>query len=44
MEEYMANYDTYKAYEDKLMAAIEEYNKSVPYRLKSYVTVNDYSY
>lgn len=30
--------------EDKLMAAIEEYNKSVPSRLKSYVNVNDCSY
>lgn len=44
MEDYIAHYNAYKASEDKLMAAIEEYNKSVPYRLKSYVNVNDYSY
>ena len=37
-------YNAYKASEDKLMAAIEEYNKSVPSRLKSYVNINDYSY
>lgn len=44
MEDCIAHYDAYKASEDKLMAAIEEYNKSVPSRLKSYVNVNDYSY
>ena len=44
MEDYIANYNVYKASEDKLMAAIEEYNKSVPSRLKSYVNVHDYSY
>ena len=44
MEDYIAHYNVYKASEDKLMAAIEEYNKSVPPRLKIYVSVNDYSY
>ena len=44
MEDCIANYNVYKASEDKLMAAIEEYNKSVPSRLKSYVNVHDYSY
>lgn len=44
MEDCIAHYDAYKASEDKLMAVIEEYNKSVPSRLKSYVSVNDYSY
>ena len=44
MEDCIAHYNAYKASEDKLMAAIEEYNKSVPSRLKSYVIVNDYSY
>ena len=44
MEDCIAHYNAYKATEDKLMAAIEEYNKSVPSRLKSYVIVNDYSY
>ena len=44
MEDCIAHYNAYKASEDKLMAAIEEYNKSVPSRLKSWVNVNDYSY
>ena len=44
MEDCIAHYNAYKAREDKLMAAIEEYNKSVPSRLKIYVNVNDYSY
>ena len=44
MEDCIAHYNAYKASEDKLMAAIEEYNKSVPSRLKSYVNVNDCSY
>lgn len=44
MEDCIAHYNVYKASEDKLMAAIEEYNKSVPSRLKSCVNVNDYSH
>ena len=44
MEDCIAHYNAYKASEDKLMAAIEEYNKSVPSRLKSYVNINDCSY
>lgn len=40
MKEYMANYDTYKAYEDKLKDMIEEYNKKVPSRLRSVVNIN----
>lgn len=44
MEDCIAHYNAYKASEEKLMAAIEEYNKSVPSRLKIYVKVNDYSY
>lgn len=44
MEDCIAHYNAYKASEDKLMTAIEGYNKSVPSRLKIYVKVNDYSY
>ena len=40
MKEYMANYDTYKAYEDKLKDMIEEYTKKVPSRLRSVVNIN----
>lgn len=44
MEEYMANYEKYKAYEDALNKAFEEYQKNVPTRLRSFVEVRDYSY
>ena len=44
MEDCIVHYNAYKVSEDKLIAAIEEYNKSVPSRLKSYVNINDCSY
>lgn len=44
MEDYMTNYDTYKAYEDKFNAAMEEYRKKVPSRLRMVITIVDNSY
>ena len=44
MNDYMENYDTYKSYDERLKTAIEEYNKNMPKRLRSFVEVKDYSY
>ena len=44
MKDCMENYDIYRSYEDRLKNVIEEYEKNVPYRLRGFINLTDYSY